>query len=303
VNLRQRRAALKLVEKLLPREEFERLSAVRTPETAFGFDDFGMERESALLGYAAGYYVYKYWFRVESVGHEHIPREGGALITPNHSGVLPIDGAMIWVDLLHKLEPPRLTRGVVDNFAGFLPFVGTLMYRTGQVIGARRNFQDLLQDNQLVTVFPEGSKGTGKLFSQRYHLLPFNVGFMELALAHRAPIVPVAVIGSEEQAPMIFDIKALGRALGFPYFPVTPFFPWLGPMGAIPLPVKYYIYYGEPLHFYRDYPPETVDDPEVVRMLADKVQMTVQGMIDAGLKKRPGVFGFGKPPEPFGDVE
>jgi hypothetical protein len=144
MNARERRAALAIAETLLPAAEFKRISSLVLPDSGFGYDDFGMEKESAILGYAAGYYVYKYWFRVESFGHANIPAAGRALLTPNHSGVLPIDGAMMWVDLLHKLRPPRVMRAVVDNFMGFLPFVSTVMYRTGQVVGARRNFQDLL---------------------------------------------------------------------------------------------------------------------------------------------------------------
>jgi 1-acyl-sn-glycerol-3-phosphate acyltransferase len=152
-------------------------------------------------------------------------------------------------------------------------------------------------------VFPEGAKGTGKLYSHRYRLLPFNVGFIELSLTYKAPIVPVAVIGGEEQAPMLYDIRPIARALRFPYFPVTPFFPLLGPLGAVPLPVKYHIYYGTPLHFHKEYPREAANDPETVRMLADKVQMIIQGMTDDGLKKRDGVFGLIGRGVSFGDVE
>jgi 1-acyl-sn-glycerol-3-phosphate acyltransferase len=205
--------------------------------------------------------------------------------------VLPIDGGLIWVDLLRRMNPPRLMRAVVDNFAGFLPFVNTLLYRTGQVIGHRRNFQDLLEREELVTVFPEGAKGTGKPFRDRYKLIPFNVGFIELALTYRAPIVPTAIIGGEEQAPMLYDIKPLARLFGFPYFPVTPFFPWLGPLGMLPLPVKYHIRYGEPLNFHLEHPPSAVNDPELIRRLADQVQQTVESMIAEGLAKRRTVFG------------
>jgi 1-acyl-sn-glycerol-3-phosphate acyltransferase len=291
VNVEQRKAALKLARRLLPAGELERLSTVPINDVAFGFDPFGLEKESALLGYVLGYYVHRYYFRVESAGHENIPQTGRALITPNHSGVLPIDGGLIWVDLLRRMNPPRLMRAVVDNFAGFLPFVNTLLYRTGQVIGHRRNFQDLLEREELVTVFPEGAKGTGKPFRDRYKLIPFNVGFIELALTYRAPIVPTAIIGGEEQAPMLYDIKPLARLFGFPYFPVTPFFPWLGPLGMLPLPVKYHIRYGEPLNFHLEHPPSAVNDPELIRRLADQVQQTVESMIAEGLAKRRTVFG------------
>jgi len=289
----QREKAIELAERMLPPEEFARLMSLETDDTGFGYDFFGLEKESLLLGYCAARVVYEHWLRVRSEGHENIPLEGRALITPNHSGVLPIDGVMIWADLLRKLAKPRVMRAMVDNFMGFLPFVNTMMARCGQVVGAQRNFEDLLRADRIVTVFPEGSRGTGKPFSQRYQLIRFNVGFIELSLTHRAPIIPTAVVGGEEQAPMLYDIKPLARLLAFPYFPVTPFFPWLGPLGVIPLPVQYHVVYGEPLHFYEEYPPETVSEPETVRMLAAKVQLIVQEMVDDGVKNRKSVFGFG----------
>ena len=292
MNNSQRKKALKVAKALLPPEEFEKFLSVEINDVGFGYDPFGMEKEAAMLAYSLARYVYKYYFRVESFGHENIPEKGRALVTPNHSGVLPIDAVMIGVDMIKSLERPRIMRAMVDNFMGFLPFLNTFFYRVGQVVGARRNFRDLLEADELVTVFPEGAKGTGKRFSQRYNLLKFNVGFIELALTYKAPIIPTAVIGGEEQAPMLYDIKAIARMFDFPYFPVTPTFPWLGPLGALPLPVKYYIYYGEPMHFYEEYPPETVGEPEIIRMLADKVQLKVQDMVNIGLEKRSSVFGF-----------
>jgi 1-acyl-sn-glycerol-3-phosphate acyltransferase len=240
--------------------------------------------------------IYKNWFRVESHGVENVPTTGPALVTPNHSGVLPFDGAMIAVDLATQMETPRVTRAVVDNFAGFLPFVNTLFYRWGQIIGARRNFEELLRQGEMVLVFPEGHKGTGKPYKERYKLKRFNVGFMELSLLNKTPIVPAAVIGAEEQYPYMFDLKPLARAINFPYMPVTPLLLVLGPLGMLPLPTKYSIYYGEPFHFYRDYPPETVKDPETIYRLVDTVKTRVQELIDQGLRDRQGVFGFSLSP-------
>jgi 1-acyl-sn-glycerol-3-phosphate acyltransferase len=199
---------------------------------------------------------------------------------------------MVAVDLAMTLDMPRVTRAVVDNFAGFLPFVNTLFYRWGQIIGARRNFEELLRQGELVLVFPEGHKGTGKPYKERYKLKRFNVGFMELSLLHKTPIVPTAVIGAEEQYPYMLDLKPLARALDFPYMPVTPVMLLVGPLGMLPLPTKYTIYYGEPFHFYRDHPPETVKDPETIYRLVDRVQTSVQELIDRGLRERKGVFGF-----------
>jgi 1-acyl-sn-glycerol-3-phosphate acyltransferase len=277
---------------MLAPEDYERLQSIKINDLGFGYDPFGLEIESAMLAFAMARFIHKNWFRVESHGVENVPLEGPTLITPNHSGVLPFDGAMVAVDLAMTLDIPRVTRAVVDNFAGFLPFVNTLFYRWGQIIGARRNFEELLRQGELVLVFPEGHKGTGKSYKERYKLTRFNVGFMELSLLHKTPIVPVAVIGAEEQYPYMLDLKPLARALDFPYMPITPVMLLLGPLGVLPLPTKYTIYYGEPFHFYRDYPPETVKDPETIYRLVDTVKTSVQELIDRGLRERKGVFGF-----------
>ncbi|MFA6033149.1 MAG: lysophospholipid acyltransferase family protein [Myxococcota bacterium] len=295
MNAHQRDLALKLVREMLPPEEFDKIqNHININDVGFGYDQFGMEKESAILAYALTRYAYKYWFRVQSTGHENVPLSGRTLIVPNHSGVLPLDAVMIGIDLVYKLDKPRNMRAVVDNFMGFTPFLNTMMYRVGQVVGARRNFEDLLKKEEMVAVFPEGAKGTGKLFSHRYNLLKFNVGFIELSIKYKTPIVPTAVIGGEEQYPMIYNFKPLARLTGFPYFPVTPFLPWLGLLGAIPLPVKYHIRYGEPIRFFEDYGPEVLNDPETVRMLADKVQIIVQDMVNGGLAERRSIFGFGE---------
>ena len=293
MNRSQRELALRIARKLLPEQEFDRLMDIPIRDEGYGFDPFGLERESAAVAYVFARYLYKNWFRVESEGHEHIPLKGRGLIACNHSGVLPLDGAMVAVDMMHKLKTPRIVRSMVDNFMGFLPFLNVFFYRVGQVVGARRNFEDLLRQDELVSVFPEGTRGIGKPYSRKYKLVRFNVGFIELALRFQASIVPCAVVGAEEQAPMLFNIKPLARLLGFPYFPVTPFFPLLGPVGMIPLPVKFHIRYGPAIEFYKEHPPEAADDPEIIRGLADKVQLGIQEMINGMLEKRKSVFAFG----------
>lgn len=292
MNPRLRALAWTVVERLLPEWEVERIRSIPFEDMGFGYDPFGMELESAALAYCGAAWAYDNWFRVRSSGHEHIPLEGRALITPNHSGLLPLDAMMIAIDLVKRLRKPRLMRAVVDHFVARTPFVNTFMYRAGQIIGNRRNFEKLLERDHLVTVFPEGARGTGKLFRQRYDLRRFNVGFIELALRYRAPIVPAAVIGAEEQAPILYDVKPLARLLKLPYFPITPTFPWLGPLGLVPYPVRYHITYGEPFHFHEEYPPSAADEPETVRMLAAKVRLRVQELVDAGLREY-GLFALG----------
>ncbi|HDH97243.1 MAG TPA: acyltransferase family protein [Proteobacteria bacterium] len=293
---KERQLAMNIARKLLSPKELERVMSIPIKANQFGFDPFGLERESAILAYIAAKFLYEQWFRVESRGHENIPKEGSAIIAANHSGVIPIDGAMIAVDIVKKLDPPRLVRMVVDYFAAYLPFINTMFARSGQIIGHRKNFQMLLEQGELIGVFPEGHKGTGKLFKERYQLRTFNVGFVELSLQQKVPIIPTAVVGAEEQAPMLANLKPLAKLLGFPYFPITLTFPWLGPLGMIPFPTKYYIAYGEPFRFYEEYPPEAVDEPETMRNLADKVQLRVQEMLNEMLKKRRSIFSFGESP-------
>lgn len=292
MNRRLRALARRFAEHVLPPEEFRRVDEIPFEGGEFGYDRFGMERESAVLAYLGARALYERWFRVASEGHEHIPTEGPGIITPNHSGLLPLDAAMIGVDLVKRMDEPRVMRAVVDHFVAFTPFVNTFMYRVGQVIGNRRNVDQLLASGELLALFPEGAHGNTKPYRERYRLRPFHMGFVEMSLRYRAPIVPTAVIGAEEQAPILYDIKPLARALGLPAFPITPTFPLLGPLGLLPYPVPYHIVYGAPFHFYEDYPPETVDRPEVVQRLAETVQMRVQAMVDSGLE-RWGSFGLG----------
>jgi 1-acyl-sn-glycerol-3-phosphate acyltransferase len=184
------------------------------------------------------------------------------------------------VDILLNSDPPRLARAVVDRWAGSLPWVNIFFARVGQVVGTRENFANLLGDGQLVFVFPEGMEGIRKTITQRYRLQAFRVGFIEHALRARAPIVPMAIIGSDDQAPILYNLKPLARRLGLPVAPITPTFPWLGPLGLLPYPVSYKIVYGEPLNFHERFGPEGADDARLVRYLANQVRRTVQQLID-----------------------
>ncbi len=292
MNERQRNLVRKIGEKILTKEEIERLLSLKTQvkDEGFGYDKFGFEPESALAYYLFFNLLYTYWFRVKSEGHKNIPKKGRAMLVANHSGMIPIDFIMIAIDVMKHANPPRIARGIVDHFAASLPYINLFIYRGGSVIGSRENMEELLKADELVGVFPEGTKGIGKPFSQRYKLVRFNVGFVELSIKYQAPIIPVAVIGAEEQFPQIGKIRWLGRLLGFPYIPVTPTFPWLGLLGLIPLPSRYYIYYGKPIEFYKKHPPGSAEDPELMRRLADHVQKVIQEMINQGLKKRKRIF-------------
>ena len=270
-----------LVDRLLDEDARRRITSLRglAPEEG-SVDPFGFSPEVARRALPAFLVLYRRWFRVRSRGHEHLPRHGPFIVAANHGGLLPFDGAMAVLDVLLNTDPPRLPRAIVDRWAGELPFVNVFYARVGQVVGTRENFADLLDDEQLVLVFPEGIDGIRKTVAQRYRLQAFRVGFVEQALRARAPIVPMAVVGSEDQAPILYDVKPLARALGLPVAPLTPTFPWLGPLGLLPYPVRYRIVYGEPLAFHERFGPEGADDARLVDYLARQVRSAVQKLID-----------------------
>lgn len=244
------------------------------------YDRFGFSPEVTRRAFPFFQALYRGWFRVQSEGHANLPESGPAVLVSNHAGLLPFDGAMTVVDIALHTDPPRLARAIVDRWAGTLPWINVFYARVGQVIGTRENFADLLDEGQLVLVYPEGTEGIRKTIAQRYRLQPFRVGFVEQALRSRAPIVPMAVIGSDDQAPVLYDLKPLARWLGLPVAPITPTFPWLGPLGLLPYPVRYRIVYGEPLPFHQRFGPEGAEDARLVRYLANQVRRAVQHLID-----------------------
>ncbi len=259
-------------------------------DLGFGYDQFGMERESILAAYLISRFWYDTWFRAESTGHENLPAKGRTMIVPNHSGVLPFDGLLIYLDIIEKAPHPRLMRGIIEKVFSGLPVMGTMMQRCGQVTGTKYNFEQLLRAEELVTVFPEGAKGPGKPFKDRYKLVNFNVGFVELAIQYRVPIIPTSVIGGEEQYPALANIKPLADLMGVPYFPITPQMLLPPPFNLMPLPTKYKIRYGEPIELHREYPEHAIEDPDLMRKLAKEVQDIVQGMVDEDLAKRQSIW-------------
>jgi len=243
-------------------------------------DRYGFSPDTMRRAFPFFHALYKSWFRVKSSGHEHIPETGPAILASNHGGLLPFDAAMAIVDVALHSDPPRLLRAVVDRWAGSLPWVNVFYARVGQVTGTRENVGDLLGQGQAVLVFPEGINGARKTVAQRYRLQSFHVGFVEHALRTRTPIVPMAVIGSDDQTPVLYDIKPLARRLGLPVAPITPTFPWFGPVGLLPYPVQYRIVYGEPLAYHERFGPEGADDSRLVRYLANQVRRKVQQLVD-----------------------
>jgi len=269
------------LDRLVPESERRRLAALgHLVDGEAPYDRFGFSPGALRAAFPFFLALYRFYFRVKSEGHENIPAEGPAILAANHGGLLPFDGAMGIIDVLLHTDPPRLARAIVDRWAGRLPWVNVFYARMGQVVGTRENFSDLLEDGQLVFVFPEGMEGIRKLVTQRYRLQRFHVGFIEQALRVGAPIIPMAILGSDDQAPVLFDLKPLARRLGLPVAPITPTFPWFGPLGLLPYPVRYRIVYGEPLRFYERFGPEGAEDARLVRYLANQVRRSVQLLVD-----------------------
>ena len=244
------------------------------------YDRFGFSPDVMQTAFPFFRALYRGYFRAKSDGHEHIPANGPAILAANHGGLLPFDAAMTVVDVALHTDPPRLVRSVVDRWAGSLPWVNVFFARMGQVIGTRENCAELLEQGQLLLVFPEGLEGIRKNLSQRYRLQPFHVGFVEHALRRQAPIVPTAIVGGDDQAPILYDAKSIARWLGVPVLPVTPTFPWLGPLGLLPYPVRYRIRYGEPLDYHLRFGAEGADDARLVHYLAKQARGSIQKLLD-----------------------
>ncbi|MFO0757362.1 MAG: lysophospholipid acyltransferase family protein [Byssovorax sp.] len=272
------RLAQALARALHPAEEQARLARIDFEDAGHGYDRFGLHPAWVAAGAGLFRVFYERYFRVDSRGAENIPREGPAILVANHSGTVPIDGLMLYLDVLRRTDPPRVLRAIGDRFIPALPVISTLFARTGTVSGTRENLRALLAHGELVLIFPEGTPGVGKPFHDRYHLLPFRVGHVETAIACGAPIIPAAVIGAEEQWPQVARLPI--QLFGAPYLPL--------PLTPFPLPVRYHLRYGAPIRF--DAPPSAATRPEVLREGAARVQAAVEALIAEGLREREGIF-------------
>ncbi len=257
-----------------------RLEKLTPPKNEYGVDPYGLDTEYLVAAIAPLLWLYKKYFRVQLHGSDHVPNEGRAVIVANHSGQLPFDAAMIELGLLIEKDPPRVARALVEKWVPTLPFVSTFMARCGQIVGTPENCRRLLAADEAILVFPEGVRGLNKPFRERYRLQKFGHGFMRLALESSAPIVPCAVVGAEEQAPALFDLKPLARLLGFPAFPITP------TVLPFPLPARYHIRFGEPLRFAGS--PDD-DDAELERKVG-QVEDAVKALLERGLAERKSVY-------------
>ena len=256
-------------------ERVERLPRDNLNE--FGFDPFGFSPDFVRKVAPIAYLVYRFYFRARVFGIERLPA-GRTILVANHSGQIPIDGAMIACAAMLEANPPRMVRSMVEKWVPTLPFVSYFMARTGQVVGTPDNCVRLLQRDETILVFPEGVSGISKTFANRYRLQEFGHGFMRLALQTHSPIVPVAVIGGEEQLPSFHNSRTLARLFAAPAFPVGP--------TLLPLPVKYRLYFGEPMLFEGDFEA----DDRYIEPKVRSVRSTLQALIHKGLRERKHVF-------------
>jgi 1-acyl-sn-glycerol-3-phosphate acyltransferase len=253
-------------------------------------DEWGYDEEFVELVYPFFEFMYERWWRVEATGVQNIPAHGPAMLVANHAGVLPWDATMMNVAIFKQHPLPRQPRFMVLDWAFRLPWVSTFMRRVGGVVASPYNAMRLLERGHLVMVFPEGAKGAGKPFAERYRLQRFGRGgFVEIALRTGAPIVPVAVVGSEEIYPKVGESRLLARLLGTPYFPLTPTFPALGALGAVPLPSKWRIEFCPPIDL-SAYGPDVAEDRSSVFELSEQVRETIQDHVLRNLVKRGSAF-------------
>nr|WP_245603848.1 lysophospholipid acyltransferase family protein [Intrasporangium oryzae] len=252
----------------------------------FGFDeDYTLNVHLPLLRP-----LYRSWFRVEVRGIENIPSSGGALLVANHSGTIALDSLMTQVAVYDEHPAHRHLRMLGADLVFQLPFIGTMARRSGSTLAANTDAERLLTSGHLVGVWPEGFKGVGKPFTERYKLQRFGRGgFVSAAMRAGVPIVPCSIVGAEEIYPIIGNMPAVARLLGMPYAPITPTFPWLGPLGMIPLPSKWLIEFGPPIET-STFGREAADDPMLVFDLTDQVRETIQQTLYSLLMQRKSVF-------------
>lgn len=265
---------------------WERIRSMDAGQNEYGYDPFGFDPEYLKYVGPVAQWLYRSYFRVETTGIQSVPEKGRVMLIANHSGQIALDGMMLGSALLFDRRPPRMVRAMVEHWVPTLPFVSTFMARAGQVVGTRENARLLLEREGCLAVFPEGVRGISKTYDKAYQMVDFGLGFMRLALETGTPIVPVGIVGAEEQMPAVYNVKSIAKLLGMPAFPVTPAMLMLGPIGALPLPVKYRLHFGEPLTF--EGKPD--DEDRVVRQKVEVVQAEIAKLIERGLEDRNGEF-------------
>jgi len=254
----------------------ERVDRLELPFNEFGVDPYGISKKYLAFTYKALEFLYRRYFRVKVHGIENVPPRGRAMLVGNHSGGVALDGVMTIASTFFDLEPPRLLQGMAEKFISRVPFANVLNARTGQFPGLPEHAKRMLEDDRLLLVYPEGARGTAKLYKERYSLVDFGTGFMRLALQTKTPIIPFGFLGGGAAIPTIYNAYTLGRLMGMPYIPVTPY------LLPLPLPAQLEIHYGAPLTFQGN----GNEEDEVIEGYVEQVKSTIAGLIENGRAQR-----------------
>jgi 1-acyl-sn-glycerol-3-phosphate acyltransferase len=280
------RSALPESIRRLESELEDRLRKASLALNEYGYDPYGFEPETAYSFLLPSALLYRFYFRVETHGIENVPR-GRVLLIGNHAGQFAYDGAMLSMAMLLAADPPRLARGMGEYFLWKMPWMGMTASRIGTMVGTPENCVAMLESGECVMVFPEGARGANKPFNLRYQLQRFGIGFMRLALQTHTPIVPVGIVGSEEQQPGLANFTGVAEKLGLPSLPITVTSPWLGPLGILAAaPVKYHIHFGQPLEFEGD----PHDEDSVIESNVERVKEEMARLLEHGREQRSGIF-------------
>lgn len=256
----------------------ERIERLELPWNELGMDPYGISKDYLAANFTALRFFYRHYFSVESYGIHHVPKRGRVMLVGNHSGGIALDGTMVTGSMFFDMDPPRLAQGMVEKFLNKMPFASQLSSRLGHLTGLPEHAERLLSDERMLMVFPEGARGTAKLYRERYSLVQFGTGFMRLAMKMKTPIIPFAFLGGGEAVPTISNAVTLGKLFGLPYIPITP---WLV---TVPLPAKLEVYYSERMVFEGT----GSEEDEVVCTNVDKVKDRIAHLIDVGQRRRRG---------------
>lgn len=269
----------------LSRELSDKIDQLPIELNEYGYDPWGFNPDVLKTSMMTAAILYRHYFRVVSTGLDRLP-PGRMLLVGNHAGQIAFDGMMVATAMLLETSPPRLARGMGEYWLATLPWLNVLMDRMGHSIGTPSTCAEMLSRDECVLVFPEGVRGMNKVYADAYQLQDFGLGFMRLALETNTPIVPFAVVGSEEQAPGIANLESVAAMLNMPAFPVTLTWPLMGPLGILPLPVRYHIEFGQAMHFEGDYN----DEDDAINRKVEEVKDSIQSMLRRGLAERTSIF-------------
>jgi 1-acyl-sn-glycerol-3-phosphate acyltransferase len=263
---------------LIDPEVAERVDRLEVPFNSQGVDPYGIDKKFLARSFTMLTFLYKRYFRVAVYGIENIPARGRAMLVGNHSGGVAVDGAMVNASVFWEMNPPRMVQGMAEKFINRVPFMSQWANRTGHFTGLPEHAERLLHDGRLLLVFPEGARGTAKLYQERHSLVDFGTGFVRLAMKTKSPIIPFGFIGGGEAIPTIMNSYTLGALFGAPYVPITPY------IFAIPLPVSLEVRYGEPMWLEGS----GTEDDEIVAGHVERVKRSIRALMDEGIRHRSG---------------